>query len=159
MTTVYEWPAVRLVYDPVAETVVTHYPGGHWSGGGVVPEDEEHAWDLGLRTPLAHRLHHELAHHLVGRARKLPASELNGCRIVFRDAHHIPQQFPQASTDEWMITAVQYAARGRMMRDADDYGALLDLHRAGVDLPALYRLLTWCMDAAELGVHAVYLAS
>lgn len=145
--TTYQWPGFRLVADHDRGTVTTHYGDGASSPTSVGPDDRYHADLLGI-TPFAHRLAHELAHHIVSLARGTGDGR-TGCRVVWRAAHREPQPEPEAGTDEWYVTAVLYYAHGARLRHADDYGALADLARSGVDLPALAVRLRWLLDAPE----------
>jgi len=162
----YVWPAFTLVLDDTLGVVLTRYPDGSWSGGAVVDDDAFHARLLGL-TPIEHRLAHELAHHVVALAEQdatFVAGEEpeggQGCPIIRADAHGWPQA-PDAHVREWRISAFTYYALGRGMRDAGEWGALIDLQRAGVDLPALAAWYRWLFDArafgVEIRVHAVHL--
>lgn len=152
--TVYAFGEFTLTFDPHAATVVTTYPDGTWSGGAVVREDAHHAARLGL-APLEHRLHHELAHHVVAIARR--ATLGGGCPIIWRSAHGHPQG-PEAATDEWVITAFQYAAAWKELPTPEHYGALIDLRRSGVRIGALAERFRWLLDArahaATVAVHA-----
>ena len=145
----YIWPDFRLVHDTETGHTMTHYAGGHWSGGDVVPDDAFHADLLGI-TPERHRLAHEVGHHLTAIAMQYEGCSM-GCRIVYRDAHHIPQVHPEAGIDEWRINALVYYTYERQMREAGDFGALMDLQNAGNDLPGLAGYFRWLLSAADMG--------
>jgi hypothetical protein len=136
--------------DPVAKTVITRFPGDHWTGGPIVPEDDFHAANLGI-TMLEHRLLHEMAHHLVYRA-------LHGepCPILWAAAHKLAMP-SNAKELEWLYTAASYWAYGVQLETVRDYGALMDLQRLGVDLGLLGRRLRWVVAAVELGPAVVQL--
>lgn len=142
----YVWPDFTLEHDPQSGYTVTVYPDGHQSGCGVVHGDRHHAPLLGI-TPERHRLAHELMHHLCAMHRGYLDGREGGCRIVWRDAFQKPQVQPEASLDEWYITAATALLYGR---DPDDYGALLDLRREGVDVAALLKEARWLLSAADL---------
>lgn len=80
----------------------TTFDNGHWTGGGVVPEDFFHAEKLGI-TPEEHRLQHELAHHVIGLMfYGKPYSE------VLWSAAHETRLPDYANEEEWLVTALQY---------------------------------------------------
>lgn len=115
-----------LVMDPEANTVITHYQDACWTGGGVVPEDDEHAHALGT-TALHHRWIHELAHHLVAHT-----YGEHSCPILWATAHGEPLP-ANAAVREWEITVVTYAAFRRPQRHPEDWGAFIDMQRRGAN--------------------------
>ena len=126
MKILYHFPGCTLEYVGTGE-VYTRYPDGAFSGCGIVPGDEFHGPRLGI-TPAKHRLLHELAHHMVGMA--MPEKGIIGCPIIWRDAHSIPQVYPEADTREWIITGLSYHALSKV-NDPWQFGALIDLAKAG----------------------------
>jgi len=145
MATAYVWSGFRLVYDGTTGAVHTHYPDGTVSGCGPVPEDAEHGALLGL-TPGEHRLAHEMAHHLCALASGV-GDDRQGCPIVRADALRQPMP-PDADTLEHRITAFTYYALDCQHRHAHEFGALADLHRMDVDLPALAARFRWLFAAS-----------
>lgn len=152
MATLLTWPGFSLVVDPEEQTVVTTYASRHWSGGGVVPQDAEHATRMGC-TPFEHRIRHELAHHLVALAAGWGNAQ-TGCPIVWADAHQLPQG-PHAELQEWQYTAFTDYALGIMPRHDHEWGALLDLHRLGVPVADLAKRYRFLLEACRLDMPEV----
>lgn len=141
-------PYVTLVVSE-DDRVFTSYEGGAWTGGPVIVEDYEHANRLQI-TPLAHRLAHELTHHLVAQARNLPDADRFGCRILWRAAHGHPQVQPEANTDEWYITAVTYLLFDANPPTPEHHGALVDLAKQ-CDLARFAKYARWAFDLSQVG--------
>ena len=144
-----EWRfgSARIVFDPVQYTVVTHYPGEHWTGGGVVHEDYEHAKLLNMK-PIQHRLVHELGHHLVAQA----LGYYDGCPVLYSAAHNTSLPV-NADKLEWYVTAVTYYVFGRRLRHPNDEGALKELRELSVDLGSIGRALRRAV-AMEVALQA-----
>lgn len=139
---------VVLEHDPETGYTITRYSNDKWSGCGVVDGDHHHAERLGI-TPQRHRLVHEMLHHLV-------ADELYGFRarptewgVIFRDAHHIPQEaggmvkpdWSEAAREEWVVTAATYLLYGR----PHEASALMHLS----DPVGLVERARWLLEAAD----------
>ena len=127
------FPSFSLDWDRPHGTVCTRYPDGTCSASYCVWEDDYHGMLLGMSRE-EHRLHHELAHHLVGGC--APDAEAGGCAIVWRDAHGQPQPQPEAGQREWLIMALQYHSRG-----------------LSANLPSLAPLAAWGADPRELSAE------
>jgi hypothetical protein len=119
--------------------VRTDFGDGHWTGGPVVPEDEEHGRRLGLPA-FGHRIAHERAHTLLARAMGRPE-----CPILWAAAHAGPMP-EDAATLEWYITAITYLAFVRAMPRAEDWGALIDCQRDGIDVGMVAREVRRTVD-------------
>lgn len=150
MIVTYQWDEFSMAFNTQTGECITRYPGGHWSGSKPVPEDHFHATKLGI-TPELHRLEHELAHHLVGFAYY---GEKTGSPVVYRDAHHIPQEeggwakegWSEAEREEWMTTALQYLSHAREF----DPGAIMDLQgKRSIVISRLSRRLNALVCLAE----------
>lgn len=140
MKTIYIFPHFQLV---VTDTeVITIYPDDTWTGGPVVPDDHVHAERMEI-SPFMHRITHELLHHVCATVRELPDSQEHGCRILWRSAHDIPQEQPEADLDEWYVTAMSYLVHDARMPTPEHYGALIDLERltSVADIAAIVRWL------------------
>lgn len=140
---IFEWPSLRLEWDTRAGYADTIYPDGTHSGCWPHSDDAFHGMRLGL-TPEEHRLHHELAHHLLGFA----LGNENGSGVVWRDAHQETQPERKAELEEWMTTALQYLSLGK----SADFGALVDIQGYGIDVRLLSQRLRALMDLAQTSV-------
>lgn len=141
----YEWPGFALRHNTVDGLTVTTYDDTPRSSGCTpIADDLFHAMRLSM-TDKEHRLHHELAHHIVARA----TGETLGSPIIFRDARGITQPQREAQLEEWKATALQYHSRQRLDLHHYDTGALMDLQDAGADVNAVSALLEWLFQAAR----------
>lgn len=144
----YSWPCFRLVYDLATGSAITHYDNERWSGCSPHADDQLHGDRLRI-TAAQHRLEHELVHHVMAIARKLPNAETQGCRIIYRDAHHLPQVEPEAADDEHLITTFTY-----FLHDQGNYDpkALSCLRTAGIAIHKLRAQTLWLLDAVKYGM-------
>lgn len=150
----YRWPDCTLEHDPESGHTVVRFPGGRWSGCGVVDGDRHHAERLGI-APERHRLVHELLHVEVARVLYGP-----GAGVVYRDAHHIPQEaggwakvgWTEAAREEWCVTALTYLLYNR---HAEDAGGLEHLYDSGVEVLTLAQHVAWLVEAVDRGVEEV----
>lgn len=143
----YRWPGFMLEHNRDTGHTITRYPEFRWSGSDIVEDDAYHAARLGI-TPARHRLVHELLHHVVGFALGYAGSQ-----VVRDDAHHVPQQQPQADDEEWKTTALTYHVYDRMCQSdapGNYYIALHTLREGGADVDALRRYVRWLIDAADV---------
>ena len=153
MKVLYHFPGFVLKYDKATGETITHYPDGTQSGCLPGPDDEFHGEKLGI-TASQHRLLHECGHHLVGL--KMPEEGIEACPIVWRDAHGIPQQFPEASTREWRITAISYHALQRVY-EPNQFGAMMDFANAGHDPYQMGRdLRDLLYHSSAMGVNVTF---
>ena len=136
MNITYQFPGFQLAHDAVAGDAYTHYPDGAISQRGPVPDDDIHATALGI-TPQLAALAHELAHHLIGsffyRGKKHYNRPLASCAITYFDAHGwaMPEQ---ADLAVWWITSFVYFSYRKPMPNVGDWGALMDMQKAGFDM-------------------------
>jgi hypothetical protein len=142
----YWFGPTRMDYD--GTTVVTRFADGMKTGGGCVPEDSFHAPRLGM-TPEEHRLHHELAHHLVG----IAVFGAEHSPVLWRAAHSTPQPEGDAGLEEWIVTAVQYASMGRPIHDTRHHPAtaLAEMEIRGADPFRVARHLRALFEAGRSG--------
>lgn len=125
----YSFPGFFLKYTVKTGEVFTRYNDGTWSGCAPGPDDTFHGNKLGIIAG-QHRLLHELTHHIVGLV--MPEDGIVGCPIIWRDAHHQPQVYPDADTREWWITSLSYHAMQKVYKP-DMFGALMDFAKADLD--------------------------
>jgi hypothetical protein len=144
----FDFGDVRLEHDPASGHTTIRYPDGASSGCGVVEGDRYHAPRLGI-SPERHRLMHELLHVLVARALYGP-----GAGVVWRDAHHTPQEaggwakpgWSEAEREEWGVTALTYRLCSRR---PEHPGGLEHLYESGVDVGALAEQAAWLLNAVD----------
>lgn len=145
----FYWPLFTMRFNTDTGECLTHYSNDRWSGCEPVPEDLFHGNRLGI-TPELHRLEHEIAHHLIGLS---VYKHAHGSPVIYRDACHESQDkggfvkpgWSEADREEWLTSALQYHAHGK----STDYGALLDLQAAGVDVAKMAGQLRALVMLAE----------
>lgn len=124
-----------LSYNSETGDCFTKYKDGACSERGLVPDDSIHAEALGIK-PQEHPLLHELTRHLLAREQNKWT-----CPIVLNDAYGLgglKDLNDKPITKPWelrerQITAISYFAMEKPMPRPDDWGAIMDLQKEGID--------------------------